>query len=174
MSAKPRSRRADEDDFRAFVAGSQQSLLRLAFLLTGDHGLAEDTVQTAFVRLYVVWPRVGLDDPYAYTRRIVINANRDRWRRHRGRERLTDQPPEREGLDATSTIADRDAVMRALRGLTDKERRVVVLRFVADLSEAETATALDVARGTVKSTAHRALLKLRADPNLDRLFQESS
>lgn len=170
---KSGSRRADEEGFRVFVAGSQQSLLRLAYLLTGDHGLAEDTVQTAFVRLYAVWPRVRTDDPYAYTRRIVVNANRDRWRRHRGRERLTDQPPEGEGFDATSMIADRDAVIRALLSLTDKERRVVVLRFVADLSEAETAIALDIARGTVKSTSHRALLKLRADPNLHRLFQES-
>ena len=166
------SNRADEEGFRAFVAGNQRQLLQLALLLTGDQGAAEDIVQTAFVRLYPVWPRIRDEDPVAYTRRIVVNANHDRWRRHRGREKLTDRPPEQEGFDATSVVVDRDAVLRALSGLTERERRVVVLRYVADLSEAQTALALDLAVGTVKSTCHRALTKLRADPNLRDLLQE--
>ncbi len=165
-------RKTDDEGFRAFVAGYQSRLLQYALLLTGDQSTAEDIVQTAFVRLYPVWPRIRAEDPVAYTRRIVVNANHDRWRRHRGREKLTDMPPERDGFDSTSVVDDRDAVLRALGGLTERERRVVVLRFVADLSEAQTALALDLALGTVKSTCHRALTKLRADPNLRDVLQE--
>lgn len=171
---KTGSRRADDEAFRAFVAGTQRSLLRLAVLLTGDQTSAEDAVQTAYVRLYPVWPRIRREDPLAYTRRIVINTHRDRWRRDRGREQLMDRPPERETLDSTSVVAERDSILRALRGLTDRERQVIVLRFVADLTETETAFALDIAVGTVKSTSHRALAKLRTDPNLRDLLQESS
>jgi len=172
MSAKLLTSRTDEEGFRAFVAGNQSPLLRLAVLLTGDQGAAEDLVQTAFVRLYPIWPRIKGEDPIAYTRRIVVNANHDRWRRHRGREKLTAEPPEREGSDPTSVVVDRDAVLRALGHLSTNERRVVVLRFVADMSEAQTAVTLELPLGTVKSTCHRALAKLRNDPSLRDLLQE--
>lgn len=154
---------ADDESFRAFVRAHESSLFRMAFLLTGDRGHAEDLVQTAFLRTYTRWDRLYGDQPLAYARRVIANANIDRWRRDRGRERLTDVPPEGVSVDAAHGLVERDAVVRALATLTDRERRVVVLRFLLDLSQAETAELLGVPEGTVKSATNRALTRLRND-----------
>ena len=145
-------------EFSAFVAGQSERLLRLALYLTGDRGRAEDLVQTVLERTYLRWARVK-DDPLAYVRRSLINANTDWWRRTRSRETLTAD-------DLGAAYVDRDAVVRALAQLTDRERSVVVLRYYEDLSEAQIATALKIAPGTVKSACARALAKLRVAPDL--------
>lgn len=155
-----------DDDFRAFVSEQRRPLFSLALLLVGDRGLAEDLVQTAFVRTYARWDRLRTGDPTAYARRIVANENIDRWRRVRGREVLSEAPPDRIDPGTTDTVAERDAVIRALGELSDRERRVVVLRFLSDLSEADTASALGIPRGTVKSVTNRAVAKLRASRHL--------
>ena len=114
-------------DFRAFALGERARLFRLAVGLTADRGLAEDLVQTALMRTYARWGRLSGQDPAGYAARVVVNANVDRWRRVRGRERLTATTPEARGTDVASGVADRDAVLRALATLSVRERRVVVV-----------------------------------------------
>ena len=134
--------------------------------LTADRGLAEDLVQTALMRTYARWGRLAGQDPAGYAARVVVNANVDRWRRFRGREQLTAVAPEVAGIDVEAGVAARDAVLRALATLSVRERRVVVLRFLLDLSEQQTAAELGWPVGTVKSVTHRAVAKLRGSAHL--------
>lgn len=159
--------RGEPDDFAEFVAGAQTKMIRLAELVTGDRNRAEDLAQEGFARAFAAWPRVRGQDPAAYVRRCIINANIDWWRRHARREQAHADVPDRPGdADAVAALAARDAVLRALSRLTTRERVVVALRFYLDLPEAQIATELGIARGTVKSTLARALGKLRADAEL--------
>lgn len=146
----------------AFVRGAQGSLLQLAWLLTGDVHRAEELVQDTLVRSYGAWPRIRHGDPFAYTRRVLVNAKIDSWRRRRN-ERLVERAPDPDGAapDLTAGVDHRLAVVAALRTLSPRERAVLVLRYLVDLSEADTADELGVSVGTVKSTASRALAKLR-------------
>ncbi|WP_063783343.1 SigE family RNA polymerase sigma factor [Streptomyces sp. XY431] len=156
-------------EFSAFVVGIGPRLIRLAELLTGDPHRAGDIVQSALERAYLHWPRItaNADDPTAYVRRIVVNQHRDWWRRLRNRELPTDRAPDRPvPADFAEQQAQRALLHQALAALTRRERAVVVLRYYGDLSEAETAAELGIAPGTVKSTLHRALSKLRARPEL--------
>jgi RNA polymerase sigma-70 factor (sigma-E family) len=145
-------------------------MVRLAYGLTGDLGHAEDVAQAAFARAYASWSRVArTGDPDAYVRRIVINENNSRFRRRRVTESLVDAVPEPSGsrsADAADALGDSEALMRALRRLGPRQRAVVVLRFWMDMSEAETAAALDCSVGTVKSQASRALAALRGSAEL--------
>lgn len=146
----------------------QAPLFRMALALCGDRGVAEDLVQTALVRTYARWDRLRSENPAAYARRVVANANIDRWRRDKGRELLTDDVPEtRAAADDAGRVVDHDAVVQALAELSDRERRVVVLRFLSDLSEADTAATLGIPVGTVKSVTNRAVAKLRTSRHLD-------
>jgi DNA-directed RNA polymerase specialized sigma24 family protein len=72
--------------FCKFATAVQPSLHLLALSPTGEHHIAEDLVQTALIRTYSRWPRLRVQEPLAYARRIIVNAHRDRWRRDRGRE----------------------------------------------------------------------------------------
>jgi RNA polymerase sigma-70 factor (sigma-E family) len=136
-------------------------LRRIGFLLTGDHHVAEDLAQAALVRTYASWRRVRRSDAAAYSRRVLINLNIDRIRRRRLTE-VGDAALGAIAVDGSdATTDDRDQIVRLLAGLTDRERRVVVLRHYCDLSEADVAEELGMARGTVKSTLSRALAKLR-------------
>ncbi|MFF2148922.1 SigE family RNA polymerase sigma factor [Kitasatospora sp. NPDC058190] len=165
MKREQRQRR--DAEFSAFVAGSGRQLLRLAELLTGDPERAKDIVQSALERAYLHWHRITGDDPTAYVRRIVVNQHRDWWRRLRNRELPTDHTPDRPlAEDLAELQAQRALVQQALGALTRRERTVVVLRYYGDLSEAAIAAELGIAPGTVKSTLHRALSKLRALPEL--------
>ena len=159
---------SDESSFRAFVDDSQRSLLRVAELLTGgDRGRAEDLVQHALVKTYLAWSRVGGGRPEAYARAIIVNAHRDFWRRQIWREKSVASLPETgDGRHHADDAARRLTILNALRCLTTKERTVVVLRYYADLSEADAAQAMGVAIGTVKSTHARALARLLANGHL--------
>jgi RNA polymerase sigma-70 factor (sigma-E family) len=145
--------------------------VHLAELLTGDRHVAEDLVQEVLARAYPRWHRLARDDPYAYLRRSLINARTDQWRR-----RLpvpVERPPEDLVVpDHAVAIAERDAVLRVLRDLTTRERGVVALRYYEDLTELQTAKALGITVGTVKSTTSRALRKLREHPGIDLGLQE--
>jgi RNA polymerase sigma-70 factor (sigma-E family) len=150
-----------DEEYADFVAAVSPTLLQVAWLLTGDHGRAEELVQAGLVRLYPAWPRIRDGDPLAYARRIIVNARIDHWRRL-GAEELVDDIPERGGLDAAQAgIEDRDELRRALLALSPRERRIVVLRYYCDLPLSQIALDLHVSTGTVKSTASRALAKLR-------------
>jgi RNA polymerase sigma-70 factor (sigma-E family) len=154
------------DDYGEFVTAAYARLIHAADLLTGDRARAEDLVQHALVRTYLKWSSIE-SSPEAYTRKIIINAYLDWWRRIRWRElpeRSTDDGAHLP--DHAIDVARRDAVQRALGSLTRRERAVVVLRFWCDLSEAQIAAELGVARGTVKSTLARAVQRLRASEHL--------
>ena len=150
--------------FTVFAHAKTPALYRIAYMLCGDEHRAKDLVQIALERTFKAWKKVGDGDPFAYARRVLSTARIDTWRRTR-REVLTDEPVL--GLREASTpasdagLADRDRLVRALLALSVKQRRVVVLRYLLDRSEADTAAELGISTGTVKSTASRALERLR-------------
>lgn len=155
-------RAEDEADFRDYVAGRWKWLVQAAILLTGDPGHAEDLAQTALVRVFGSWSRVrAADDMDAYTMRILINQNKNRFRRRRVVEDLTAAPPDRGGGDSTARSDQRADLVAALASLPKRQREVVVLRYWEDYSEAQTARILGCSVGTVKSQASKALAKLR-------------
>lgn len=155
-------------DFDAFVDAFSPRLLRAAVLLTGDHGRAEDLVQDALARAFLRWDCIASEDPMAYVRRSMLNGYVDWWRRRPWHEQPVAVLPEHPGqsIDATESHATTDALLRALDGLTRRERAVVVLRYFDDLSESQIAEALSIAPGTVKSACSRALAKLRTSSHL--------
>ncbi|MBB2891158.1 SigE family RNA polymerase sigma factor [Flexivirga oryzae] len=157
-------RRRDDTAFVRFVDDRSTQLLRMAYLLSGDQHLAEELVQETLERVYVRWGRLRQGQEMAYARRVLTNLRTDRWRRVR-REVVTDELPESAAASRDST-ADRDLLLRALGTLADREREIVVLRYYCDQSENSVAECLGISTGTVKSTASRALAKLRTQ--LDR------
>jgi RNA polymerase sigma-70 factor (sigma-E family) len=157
------------DGFAEFVENRSKSLLRSAWLLTGDAGRAEDLLQTALARTWPRWQRVNAGgNPEAYVRKVLHTTYLSWWRRRWRGEMPTSEPPDAAWSDdIESDYASRDAVRRALAGLTPAQRSVVVLRFVEDLSVAETAAALGCSEGTVKTHTSRALAALRRSPTLE-------
>jgi RNA polymerase sigma-70 factor (sigma-E family) len=161
--------RSAEADFEGFVARSARSLLRTAWLLTGDRGHAEDIVQTALERTARRWDRLS-GDPESYARRVVINLATDRFRRRRARvvevplSALADAVNTSSGADI-ARVDLRDRLLGDLRRLPPRQRAVLVLRYFDDLDEAQTAQVLGVSLGTVKSSASRGLAHLRLHVN---------
>ncbi len=148
----------DEAGFAAFVAGRGGALSRTAYLLTGDHHLAQDLVQAALLQAARHWGRIHTS-PEAYVRRAMYHQNISWWRRRK----LAETPLL--SHDGAVTSADTDLRLtldQALTRLTPKQRTVLVLRFYEDLTEVETAKALGISAGTVKSTSRQALARLRA------------
>jgi RNA polymerase sigma-70 factor (sigma-E family) len=161
---------AAAEDFREFVTGNSRDLLRTAWLLTGDWALAEDLVQTALLRCWPRWASIAAPAPYVRTAlvRTFVTTRRRRWVGEQPGAVLTDLP----APDAIGPADLRASVRLALTALSPRERAVVVLRYYADMSEADTATALGIAAGSVKRYASDALAKLRADPALHGLLTE--
>jgi RNA polymerase sigma-70 factor (sigma-E family) len=158
---------AELEEFTDFVAGRQGKMVRLGELLCGDRGRAEDLAQDGFAKAYAAWGRIRAGDPEAYVRRCIVNAQIDWWRRRTWREESHSLLPDRpDRTDPVAALATRDVVLRALGRLTLRERVVLVLRFYLDLTEYQIGFELGIAPGTVKSTAARALAKLRADAGL--------
>jgi RNA polymerase sigma-70 factor (sigma-E family) len=165
----PRSTR--DLEFSAFVQAHRIEFLRAARLLTaGDTHLAEDLVQTALTKVYLVWPRMR-DRPVAYVHRVIVNAHIDETRRPRWRrERSVSEPPEpaRTGALSSSSssgsfggLADGEAVRTALASLPPRMRAAVVLRHWLDLSVEESADLLGCSTGTVKSQTAKGVARLR-------------
>jgi RNA polymerase sigma-70 factor (sigma-E family) len=150
-----------DQEFADLVSERMPALLRYAHLLTGDRGRAEDLVQSALAAAYRHRRRIDPAGAEAYLRRAVLNGYLSWWRRVRVRERLTDRPPDRPLADAAPALDERDAMWAALATLPPRQRAVLVLRYYEDLPEAEIARVLDVAPGTVKSQAAKALATLR-------------
>ncbi|MGN6241078.1 MAG: SigE family RNA polymerase sigma factor [Cellulosimicrobium cellulans] len=166
------ARRTRDQEFSAFMRDARDPLHRMAYLLCGDRHRAEELTQHALERTYRAWSRARERDPLAYARRVLANLRVDTWRRTR-REVLAgpDELTQAEGAgrqgrpgtgEPTASVDDRDAVVRALLTLPVKQRRVVVMRHLLDLSESEVAAELGMPVGTVKSTASRGLARLRA------------
>jgi RNA polymerase sigma-70 factor (sigma-E family) len=163
---------ADRDEaFRQFTASRWPRLLRTAYLLTGERHAAEDLVQSALERTYLSWRRVRrADDQDAYVRRILINQHARRFRGGR-REYPTAEAPTgtADRSDRIAQAETRLTLLDALAGLPPRQRQAVVLRYWEDLSERQTADAMDCSTGTVKSQTAKALAKLRDVPGLGEL-----
>ncbi|WP_027943115.1 SigE family RNA polymerase sigma factor [Amycolatopsis taiwanensis] len=151
-----------EGDYAEFVRSRTASLRGTAYVLCGDWHRAEDLLQTALLKLYLVWPRlVRHGELDGYVRKMLVRAflkeNRRKWR---GREQSFAELPD---TVATwdSDHSQRLAVRTALADVPPKQRAVLVLRYWNDLSVAETAAALGCSPGTVKSQAARGLATLR-------------
>ena len=160
MAAMP-----DEAAFAEFVAARTSALMRTAYLLTRDHHLAEDLVQSALFKAAMAWERIE-GEPEPYVRRILYTDNISWWRRRR-RLVVEAAPVRAEEPAGPGTDVDLHvALERALGYLTAKQRTVLVLRYYEDLTEAQTAEVMGCSVGTVKSTTSRALVKLRDSSGL--------
>lgn len=155
--------RSEQDEaFTSFVAARSRSLLRTAYLLTGDHQMAEDLVQSALTKTYLAWGRIRDRDALeAYVRRTMITTQTSWWRRRWRGETPTELLPETPYDGALGASDERVRVWPHLRALPARQRTVLVLRYYEDLSEGEIAGLLGCSAGTVKSQAHRALTTLR-------------
>lgn len=150
-----------EAGFDDFVVQWSPALLRVAFLLTGDRGLAEDLLQTALLKTSRRWSRIADHEAaYPYVRRVLVTTSASWHRRRRVREVLTDRTPE-----PATTVGDAapGRAVAALEALPPRMRAVIVLRYHEDLSEADTAAALGCSAGSVKSQASRGLARLRVE-----------
>ena len=147
----------DRSGFDQFVHARGPALARTAYLLTGDHHLAEDLVQAALVQAAKHWERIDTS-PEGYVRRTMYHQNISWWRRRKLTETSLGS------YDVPAPAADptlRLTLEQALRRLTPRQRTVLVLRYFEDLTERETADVLGIAIGTVKSQARDALAVLR-------------
>lgn len=151
-------------EFSAWMAARQPSLLRTAYLLTGDHHGAEDLVQTTLAKVYLSWEKVQKREAVdGYARRILVNEHNSLWRRpFKRREVTSDELPEQRGRVDEYDEGRSGDLWAFVQTLPRKQRAVVVLRYYEELSEAETAEVLGISVGTVKSQASRALATLRA------------
>jgi RNA polymerase sigma-70 factor (sigma-E family) len=150
------------EEFREFVRDRASPLQQSAYLLCGDWHTAQDLVQETLIKAYRHWPRVRrADSPDAYVRGILLNEMRDRWRRPERAvpvAQFTAEPPV---PDSTDDIARRDRLRQALLELPLQQRMTVVLRYLEDMTQVETAKVLGCSEGTVKSQSSRALGTLR-------------
>jgi len=158
----PRRVGSRDREFTDFMATNTPGLARAAWFLCGDEHRAEELVQQALMKTYMGWAQARRGDPFAYARRAMVTSRIDTWRRLR-RERLTAPAglPEQAVTTSGDAVALRDVLARALSRLTARQRRVVVLRYFLGMSEQEVADDLGVTVGTVKTTAARALRRLR-------------
>jgi RNA polymerase sigma-70 factor (sigma-E family) len=169
--------KAEHDaSFATFMDQVGPALLRTAWFLTGDTDRAQELTQAAFVKTYVVWDKIDHGSALAYARRCLVNHKIDVWRATR-REVVVDSASQafelgssseswpRSGShahDSTSATTDhRDDLVRRLSRLPEQQRKVVVLRYYTDQSEAAVAEALGISIGSVKSAASRGLAALR-------------
>lgn len=154
-----------ELDFEEYVRTRQDALLRTARRLVADPLDAQDLLQTALARTYRHWGAIAdksLAD--AYLRRVMLNTRTQWWRSRRLTEIPTETPPDVVGVDdGFEQYADRSLLLDILGTLAPKQRSVVVLRHWEQLDTQETAATLGMSPGTVKSTLHRALARLREE-----------
>ncbi|MEY9858306.1 RNA polymerase sigma-70 factor (sigma-E family) [Catenulispora sp. GAS73] len=179
----------EPDGFREFLAARQSTLLRAAWLLTGDAHLAEDLLQTALVKVLPRWERLARDGAVeAYLRKTMVTTATSWWRRKWHGEVPSGHLP---GPAAGRTswepangiltsdggfeaVDDRSVLAAALRSLPPRQRAVVMLRYYLDMSEAETAALLGCSNGTVKSQSSKALATLRTRLSRTQRAQEVS
>jgi RNA polymerase sigma-70 factor (ECF subfamily) len=151
------------DDFAEFFAATRNTALRTVLAATGSRAAAEDALAEAYARAYLRWAKLREHpQPTAWILRTALNVHRSVWRRLR-RETLVAAPPERaasEGTGAPSGGLDA-RVRHAVAALPRRQREVVALRLLADLSAEETAGVLGLATSNVHVHLHRALATLR-------------
>ncbi|MEU8794202.1 SigE family RNA polymerase sigma factor [Streptomyces sp. NPDC048643] len=153
---------AAQESFKEFVASRSSALLKTAVLLSaGDRHTAEDLLQNALIKVAGHWNRV--EEPEAYVRRVLYRQQISRWRLKWPRRELSvaEMPEAGTGADAASAAELRLVMRGALARLTARQRAVLVLRYFEDLPEADVARILGCSVGTVRSTTHRSLARLR-------------
>ncbi|MBA2730036.1 MAG: SigE family RNA polymerase sigma factor [Euzebyaceae bacterium] len=158
------TRVADSNDFAELYATHHAEALKLAYLLCGDPHRAEDAVAEVFAKVYRRARRHTVQQPRAYIRRAVVNEMNSRFRRLalERREAGRRSGDDRGARGVEEQHADADVVFTALHLLPRRQRTAVVLRYYADLSEADTAAVMGVSVGTVKSSVFRGLERMRA------------
>lgn len=161
----PLAARAGPAEFAAVYRAHLAPLLRLAHVLCGHPQQAEDAVAEAFARVFPRWRRGAVAEPGAYLRRAVVNelTSRGRRRRLEVREERRRSAAGRAATDPDDGVAERDAVMAALRRLPMGQRAVLALRFYEDMPEKDVAAVLGLSVGTVKSQCARGLERLRRE-----------
>mgnify|MGYP003134259995 CR=1 FL=1 len=143
-----------EEDRLTLFERERAGLVRLAHVITGSNQVAEDLVHDAYLR----WiDRIDLANPTGYLRTVVVNLARDTLRRREVAARIREDPPVRLGEP------DLDETWAVVRGLPEKYRTALALRFYEDLSEREIAELMGVRPGTVKSLIHRGLERVRRE-----------
>ncbi len=156
-----------QDDIAAFselVAARSGALHGAAYVLVGDHQLAQDLLQEALVKVYVAWPRLrDQSKAETYVRRTIVTTAIS-WRRRRSfHERPVDHVPDTGTSDDAERRATADALWEHLQNLPTRQRAALFLRYHEDLSEAETAELMGCSVGTVKRQVFVALTKLRSE-----------
>ena len=157
-------RERDRANFVDFVTATHDSLYRTSYLLTGNPHSAEDLLQAVLTKLYLSWSKVNnAGNPIAYARRSLINESismhRRRWTTEVASSDLVDTRWQAGPEDA---VVETQVVWEALRGLTSRQRAVMVLRYYENLTEAEIAEVLGLSPGTVKGHARAALSALES------------
>jgi RNA polymerase sigma-70 factor (sigma-E family) len=141
-----------------------RALVRLAAMLVRDTQTAEEVVQDAFVAMHGGWQRLRDNDKaLAYLRQAVVNRSRSVLR-HRTviDKNMQKAPPDMPSAEhGALVLLERHAVVAALRGLPERQREAIVLRYYADLSEADIAASMGISRGAVKSHTSRGMAALR-------------
>ena len=161
-----------EASYAEFVRTRWRDLVRAAIFLGASSHEAEDLAQQTLVRCYSSWDRVtDATNRDAYVYRILLNQLRDARRTRWWRSRV-DAEPDGKVDDASNRVVLTDAVHQALAGLSKPHREVVVLRYFVQLTEAQTAAALGINVGTVKSRLSRSLARLADSHHLSELSEE--
>lgn len=150
-------------EFEEYVAARGPSLLRFAYVLTGNAHAAEDLTQAALTDVLAKWRRVAaVDHPDAYVRKAMLNRHLS-WRRRRSSgEVVSDDVPAGVAADHGPGVDARDEARRFLTSLPPRARAVLVLRYYEDLDDEAIGTALGISPSTVRATASRALATLRS------------
>jgi RNA polymerase sigma-70 factor (sigma-E family) len=145
--------------------GEYKSLVRLAVLLVHDVATAEEVVQDAFEAMHTAWRRLReKEKALSYLRQAVVNRSRSVLRHRTVVDKNAPKPAPDEPSAEHGALAliERSAVIAALRMLPDRQREAVVLRYYADLSEADIAATMGISRGAVKSHTARAMAALKS------------
>jgi RNA polymerase sigma-70 factor (sigma-E family) len=152
----------DISEFSELVQARSSALLRTAYLVVGDHQLAQDLLQESLVKAYLAWPRLR-DTARAegYVRRIIVTTAIS-WRRRRSfHEPPVERVPDESGADEAEQLATHDLLWQHVHDLPPRQRAALVLRYYEDLTESDTAELMGCSVGAVKSQVSAALHKLR-------------
>jgi RNA polymerase sigma-70 factor (sigma-E family) len=165
--ATPTARKEWSADLAVVELYSMQykSLVRLAAVLVRDTQTAEEVVQEAFIAMHDGWHRLkDTDKALAYLRQAVVNRSRSVLRHRMVVEKNAPKPPPDmpSAEHGAMVMLERSAVVKALRGLPERQREALILRYYADLSEADIAAAMSISKGAVKSHTARGMAALRA------------
>ena len=162
--APPHGAAAREAEFTQFVEAASKPLLRAALVLLSTREEAEDALQLTLLRTFRRWDRAK-EAPEAYSRAVLVNVCRERWRYRARHPEVTGALDDVGHLAVVASFAEaadrRHVLVRVLRRLPAVQREVLVFRYLLDASVAETAAALGIAEGTVKSAASRGLDQMR-------------